>query len=173
MRTTRYWRQENLECHLALLSNANSRKWFRGNGHDPLASAKIFGTREFLEDSARNNYGLESPYLPRAVAAHMGLYGNSAAEAVYPTYLADAEGNALDASKNGYALTFEDGNLPPAKAFWSLTMYDGTTQLLGIGEFARLREPTTPDRLEVSGGGDGPFEAQTSGPPDLPAWFSR
>ena len=40
---------------------------------DPLASAKIFGTREFLRRSARENYELDNFYLLRAAAAHLGL----------------------------------------------------------------------------------------------------
>ena len=96
---------------------------------DPLASGKIFGTRDFLADSAQTNYGLESADILRAVAAHMGLYGNSAAEAIYPTYLVDAEQQPLNASTNRYTMTFEEGKFPPVKAFWSLTMYDGKTQL--------------------------------------------
>ena len=97
---------------------------------DPLASSKIFGTREFLTQSARENYGLENIYLPRAVAAQLGLYGNSGFEAIYPIYLTDAEGNPLNASENKYGITFDAGQLPPVKAFWSITMYDGKTQLL-------------------------------------------
>ena len=96
---------------------------------DPLASAKLFGTRAFLEDSARTNYGLDTPNLLRSVAAHQGLYGNSATEAVYPTYLAMPDGSPLNASANSYTLTFNSGELPPVEAFWSLTMYDGNTQL--------------------------------------------
>ena len=96
---------------------------------DPLASAKIFGTREFLRESGKENFGHENHHLIRAVAAHLGVYGNSAAEAIYPTYLADAEGRPYDASTNRYTLTFEVGNLPPVKAFWSLTIYDAATQL--------------------------------------------
>ena len=96
---------------------------------DPLSSAKIFGTREFLTSSAKDNYDLETPDLPRAVAAHMGLYGNSGAEAIYPTYLVDSAKQPLDAATNSYTLTFAEGKLPPVKAFWSLTMYDGKTQL--------------------------------------------
>jgi len=96
---------------------------------DPLASGKLFGTRKFLVESARTNYQLETADMLRTVAAHMGLYGNSAAEAVYPTYLVDAEGQPLNASTNRYTMTFADGQLPPVEAFWSLTMYDGATQL--------------------------------------------
>jgi hypothetical protein len=97
--------------------------------NDPLASAKVFGTREFLQKSAKKNYGHENHYLIRSVAAHLGLYGNSAVEAIYPTYLADGDNKPLDASANRYTLTFEKGKLPPVNAFWSLTMYDGKTQL--------------------------------------------
>jgi hypothetical protein len=96
---------------------------------DPVSSAKIFGTREFLQQSAQNNYGQDTPYLLRAAAAHQGLYGNSGAEAIYPTYFVDADGQPLDASTRRYTLTFAKGTLPPVKAFWSLTMYDGRTQL--------------------------------------------
>ena len=97
--------------------------------NDPLASAKLFGTREFLQKSAKKNYGHENHHLIRSVAAHLGLYGNSAVEAIYPTYLADGDKKPLDASANRYTLTFEKGKLPPVNAFWSLTMYDGKTQL--------------------------------------------
>ena len=75
------------------------------------------------------NYQLEDFYVLRAVAAHRGLYGNSGAEAIYPTYLADSEGAPLNTAENEYTLTFQNGELPPVKAFWSLTMYDGKTQL--------------------------------------------
>ena len=96
---------------------------------DPLVSAKIFGTREFLGNSAKENYQLEDFYILRAVAAHMGLYGNSGAEAIYPTYLMDSNGAPLNTADNKYTLTFLKDDLPPVKAFWSLTMYDGKTQL--------------------------------------------
>ncbi|MDH3923844.1 MAG: DUF1254 domain-containing protein [Xanthomonadales bacterium] len=99
------------------------------HANDPLASGKIFGTREFLTESARENYGLDSINLPRSAAAHQGLYGNSAAEAIYPTYFTDSDDEPLDASKHSYTMTFAKDALPPAKAFWSVSMYDGKTQL--------------------------------------------
>lgn len=104
---------------------------------DPLGSSKIFGTRDFLEKSAKENYNFDNIYLIRAVAAHLGIYGNSALEAIYPTFLVDADGNPMDASKNNYTLTFEANRLPPVNAFWSLTMYDGKSQLLVDNELNR------------------------------------
>jgi hypothetical protein len=41
-----------------------------------------------------------------------------------------ADGTALDGSKHKYTLTFAKDQFPPVNAFWSVTMYDGKTQLL-------------------------------------------
>jgi hypothetical protein len=92
-------------------------KFIAEHSSDPLMSGKLFGTRAFLEESARTNFDLEDLSMLRSAAAHIGLYGNSAAEAIYPTYLVDADKEPLDASKHGYTVTFEQGKLPPAKSF--------------------------------------------------------
>jgi hypothetical protein len=83
-------------------------------------SSDLFGTREFL----KNNY------LYRFVGAKLGLYGNSGDEAIYSPYFVDANHQPLDAARTRYTLLFPKDQLPPAKAFWSLTMYDGKTQFL-------------------------------------------
>ncbi|WP_234222154.1 DUF1254 domain-containing protein [Ruegeria pomeroyi] len=80
----------------------------------------LFGDRKMMGD----NYTL------RAAAAIAGIYGNDSAEALYPLAKQDADGNPLDGSTGNYTLTFAAGELPPVNAFWSVTMYDGKTQLL-------------------------------------------
>jgi hypothetical protein len=69
-------------------------------------------------------------YLLRAAAALAGVYGNDAVEAMYPLTTHDGDGEPLDGSKHAYTLTFPAGALPPVNSFWSVTMYDGKTQLL-------------------------------------------
>jgi hypothetical protein len=69
-------------------------------------------------------------WLKRAVAAKAGIYGNAPAEATYPPTRIDSDGQTLDGSQHNYTLTFPPGQQPPVNAFWSLTMYDGKTQLL-------------------------------------------
>lgn len=69
-------------------------------------------------------------WLKRAAAAKGGIYGNDAVEAMYPMTKTLADGEALDGSKHNYTLTFAAGQFPPVNAFWSVTMYDGKSQLL-------------------------------------------
>jgi hypothetical protein len=69
-------------------------------------------------------------WLKRAAAAQAGIYGNDAAEAMYPMIKTLADGEVLDGSKHNYTLTFAVDQFPPMNAFWSVTMYDGKSQLL-------------------------------------------
>jgi hypothetical protein len=69
-------------------------------------------------------------WLMRAAAAKGGLYGNDAIEAMYPITRKDVNGETLDGSKHNYTITFPAGQYPPVNAFWSVTMYDGKSQLL-------------------------------------------
>lgn len=71
-----------------------------------------------------------SDWLKRAAGAKGGIYGNNAEEAMYPARRTDSDGQTLDGSQHNYTLTFPAGQLPPVNAFWSLTMYDGKSQLL-------------------------------------------
>lgn len=66
-------------------------------------------------------YGTD--YLTRATVAFAGLGANVVEDAIYPTAITDADGKPFS-SDNRYVLHFDKGNIPPARAFWSLTMYD-------------------------------------------------
>ena len=68
-------------------------------------------------------------YLYRAGVTRMGLMANDPVEATYMSLYEDADGNALRGG-NRYRLQFKADNLPPAKAFWSVTMYDRDTYSL-------------------------------------------
>lgn len=67
-------------------------------------------------------YGTD--YLMRALITAIGLGANRPQDAVYPTSLKDAHGKTYNGA-NKYVMHFDKGQLPPAKGFWSLTMYDG------------------------------------------------
>jgi hypothetical protein len=67
------------------------------------------------------NFGAD--YGARAVIALIGLGGNLALDAVYPTTFVDGEGKPLSGASK-YVLHFDKGNTLPVKAFWSVTMYD-------------------------------------------------
>lgn len=69
-------------------------------------------------------------WLLRAAAARAGIYGNDAEEAMYPMTRAIADGEPLDGSRHAYTLTFAKGQYPPVNSFWSVTMYEGKSQLL-------------------------------------------
>ena len=68
------------------------------------------------------NFGTD--YLTRGMANLLGPGWNRPQDAVYPLSQKDANGDAYDGAKYKYVMRFDKGKLPPAEAFWSLTMYD-------------------------------------------------
>ncbi|MET0588374.1 MAG: DUF1254 domain-containing protein [Novosphingobium sp.] len=82
-------------------------------------SSDSFGTREFLNGS----------YIDRMSAAALGIYGNSKEEAIYPAYFIDSSHQPLTGA-NRYTMRLAPGALPPAHAFWSLTLYELPASLL-------------------------------------------
>jgi hypothetical protein len=94
-------------------------------------------------------------WLKRAAAAQGGIYGNDAVEAMYPMTKTLADGEPLDASKHNYTLTFAAGQFPPVNAFWSVTMYDGKSQLLIKNPINRylINSPMLPDMKKSADGG--------------------
>jgi hypothetical protein len=121
--------------HAALQKRVDARE---------VSTGEFFGTREFL----KNNY------LYRMAGAVYGIYGNSRQEAIYPSYAVDADGQKLDGGNN-YAVRFAPGLLPPANAFWSLTMYDFPAQLLVPNSLNRyvVNSPMMPQFKKDADGG--------------------
>ncbi len=66
-------------------------------------------------------YGTD--YLMRALITAIGLGANRPQDAVYPTSMKDANGDAYNGA-NKYVMRFPKGELPPVRGFWSVTMYD-------------------------------------------------
>ena len=66
-------------------------------------------------------YGTD--YFMRAFVTAIGLGANRPQDAVYPTSQKDGDGKAYDGA-NKYVLHFAKGQMPPARGFWSVTMYD-------------------------------------------------
>ena len=83
----------------------------------------------------------------RAAVAVAGILANDPAEAVYPFTRHDGDGQPLDGSTANYTLTFAKDAFPPVNAFWSVTMYDGKTQLLVENPIDRylVNSPMLPD----------------------------
>ncbi|SDD71317.1 Uncharacterized conserved protein [Cupriavidus sp. YR651] len=88
-------------------------------------------------------YGVD--YGKRAAIAMVGLGANLPEDAIYPWTRADATGRPFDGGSR-YVLHFDKGQLPPVKAFWSLTMYNdkhafvsNPLQRYTIGSRDRLR----------------------------------
>lgn len=84
-----------------------------------VTSADVFGTRAAMKDN----------YLYRMAGAFLGIYGNTAAEAIYPVFNNDSSGVPLTGAHD-YTCRFPPGEFPPVNAFWSLTMYELPSSLL-------------------------------------------
>ncbi len=108
-----------------------------------ITAGDAFGTRKFLNGN----------YLYRWLGT-IGIYGNSKQEAMYPVYQTDSAGQKLNGA-NRYTLTFDSGQYPPVKAFWSLTMYKLPSSLLVANPLDRylINSPMLPDLKKNSDGG--------------------
>jgi hypothetical protein len=132
--------EHKIEIGLAMKDGEEKVEKYLASGQKDVNGWKIgslFGDRQFYSGD----------WLKRAAATKGGIYGNDAAEAVYPMAKTLADGEVLDGSKHEYTLTFPAGQSPPVNAFWSVTMYDGKTQLLIENPINRylINSPMLPD----------------------------
>jgi hypothetical protein len=98
-----------------------------GPAHVAALKVQIAGTDAlthngwFIPPADTGDYGTD--YKFRAVVALNGIAANRPAEAIYIIGVADSAHALLDGA-NSYTIHFAAGQLPPARYFWSLTMYD-------------------------------------------------
>ena len=126
-------------------------------------SGQLFGTKEQLNGN----------YLYRMAGAVIGIYANSADEAMYPVLSTDADGAPL-LGADKYTLTFEPGQLPPVNAFWSVTMYKLPESLLVDNPINRylINSPMLPNLVKNPDGGLTIYVQNTSpGPEKAANWL--
>ncbi len=128
--------KEGIRSAQARIAEESTKLGDRQNGWQLIRGA--FGTRAEMEGK----------YLTRAAAAYFGLWGNSMEEAYYPEATVDADGDPLDGSKHNYLLHFEADEIPPVKAFWSLSMYKLPEQLFIENEIDRYVIGSATDGLK-------------------------
>jgi hypothetical protein len=96
-------------------------------------------------------------YLRRACIDLIGLGANLPEDAVYPVSYFDADGEPYDGGK-AYVLHFDADALPPAQAFWSLTMYEEE----GFAVPNQLNRFAIGDRDDLKFNADGSLDLQIS-----------
>jgi len=109
--------EEGIAGALSKIQTETKNLGKRKNGWMQVSGA--FGTRK----------DMQGKYLTRAAAAFFGLWGNTLEEAYYPEANVDEDGEPLDGSKHNYVIHFNKDEIPPVKAFWSLSMYKLPEQL--------------------------------------------
>lgn len=119
----------------------------------------LFGTRAALSGN----------YLNRAVAASVGIYGNSVEEAFYTGTRLDNQGQPLQGGRS-YRLRFAPGQLPPASEFWSLTLYDLPDRQLVANPINRYCLSSR-DRLQTDADGGVTMVMQSTAPQEQSNWL--
>ena len=71
----------------------------------------------------RSRKDMNKDYFNRALGVYVGIFGNVKKVSVYFAVAKDDKGEVFDGSKHNYAITFTADQIPPAKNFWSWTMY--------------------------------------------------
>lgn len=140
---------------------------------EPLIKAKIATLGEQVNGWVNSHSmrldrsGYNGDWTERSAVAVAGILANDAVEASYAFTRNDKDGVKLDGSKKNYTLTFPAGDLPPVNAFWSVTMYDGTTQLLIENPINRylINSPMLPE-LEKNADGSLTLFIQKDAPTD-------
>lgn len=115
---------------------------------------KLFNTREVIGED----------YLNRTVGVVVGQFGNYPAQAIYPSFQKDDDGELLDGSKSNYSITFPKDELPESDYFWSFTMYDLPNRYLVENVINRYSIGSQTESLKINEDGSLTIFFQTESP---------
>lgn len=155
-----------------------------------LARAAVDG-RQLIKDAAENGFGrtnkngwgipplhfgrlgLHDQYLTRAAIQSMGgIIANELDEAAYLSARHDSKQQRLDGSATNYRLHFTAQDMPDVKAFWSLSIYDRSTNFAAnaIDRYS-LGDRTPGLQKNADGGVTLYLQAEDPGPQKRANWL--
>jgi hypothetical protein len=110
-------------------------------------------------------------YLFRAAVAKFGIGANERQDAVYAQGLFDNQGELLGTQPGRYVLRFEKDQIPPANAFWSVTLYEAKSRTLIENALGRYSLGSQQEALRR--GADGSIELYLQRDPPAPEKLSN
>ncbi len=106
-------------------------------------SGELFNTREALKTN----------YIARTFGVIEGIFGNYASQATYIAWHTDTDGNQINTANASYKVTFKKGETPPAKYFWSITMYNMPQRFLVANPINRYSIGSRSSQLKTNANG--------------------
>jgi hypothetical protein len=125
-----------VQDRMAKMGLGAGKKWDSSSLDKDISDAIADGMKEGLDEMAkaaitisdpslffRSRKDLKKDYFNRALGVNVGIFGNVEKVSVYFAVSKDDKGELFDGSKHNYKITFSADQIPPAKNFWSWTMY--------------------------------------------------
>ncbi len=121
---------------MAKIGLVAGKKWSVSNFDKEISDAIATGMKEAQDEFAKKALTISDPslffrsrkdlnkdYFNRALGVYVGIFGNVKKVSVYFASSKDDKGELYDGSKHNYIQKFSADQIPPAKFFWSYTMY--------------------------------------------------
>jgi hypothetical protein len=125
-----------VQDHMAKIGLAAGKPWDSASLDKDVSAAIAAGMQDALAELKKGSTHITDPslffrsrkdlnkdYYSRALGVMVGIFGNVKKVSVYFATAKDDKGELLDGSKHNYTITFTADQIPPAKNFWSFTMY--------------------------------------------------
>lgn len=127
---------KNVYGDIAKIGLERGKPWDPSKLDKDVAAAVAAGMKDAIEHLKKESTTIDDPskffrsrkdskddYDNRALGVFVGIFGNVNTVSVYIALPKDSEGKLFDGSEASYELKFNKEQLPPAKYFWSMTMY--------------------------------------------------